>query len=221
MTRTASARLKLTVALWGVILALVVVCAVSVGAALHQSAAAADRSGPGSPPPRPGTAAPAQGDAEASADGVVTEEDGILPAGVSVFDDAYPGVARLSPELGDALRRAADDAAQQGVVIHVNSGWRSPEYQDQLLQDAVSDYGSEAEAARWVATAATSAHVAGEAVDIGSFDAVAWMSTHGAAYGLCQTYSNESWHFELRPDAVRGGCPTPYADPTQDPRMQG
>ena len=222
MTRTASARLKPSVALWGLILALVIVCAVSVGAALHQSAAGADRSAPGGPlPQEPGTAAPARGGPEVVADGVVTEEDGILPDGVSVFDDAYPGIARLSADLRAALRRAADDAAQQGVVIHMNSGWRSPEYQDRLLQDAVSDYGSEAEAARWVATAATSAHVAGEAVDIGSFDAVAWMSTHGAAYGLCQTYSNESWHFELRPDAVRGGCPAPYADPTQDPRMQG
>ncbi|MFK4835219.1 M15 family metallopeptidase [Microbacterium sp. ZW T2_14] len=221
MNRTASARLKPSVALWGLILALVIACAVSVGAALHQSAAGADRSVPGSSlPQEPGPVEPARG-AEVVADGVVTEEDGILPDGVSVFDDAYPGIARLSGELGDALRRAAEDAAREGVVIHVNSGWRSPEYQDQLLQDAVSDYGSKAEAARWVATAATSAHVAGEAVDIGSFDAVAWMSTHGAAYGLCQTYSNESWHFELRPDAVRGGCPSPYADPTQDPRMRG
>ncbi len=155
------------------------------------------------------------------ADGAITDADGLLPGGVTVSDGAHAGIARLAPALLDALRQASEDAGQQGVVIHVNSGWRSAEYQDQLLQQAVAQYGSEAEAARWVATAATSAHVAGEAIDIGSFDAVAWLSTHGAGYGLCQTYENESWHFELRADAISRGCPAPYADPTADPRMQG
>jgi hypothetical protein len=39
------------------------------------------------------------------------------------------------------------------------------------------------------------------------------------AYGLCQSYGNEPWHYELRPDAVDDGCPPIYADPTEDPRM--
>ena len=93
-------------------------------------------------------------------------------------------------------------------------------YQDQLLREAVSKYGSEAEAARWVATADTSAHVSGDAVDIGTDDAAAWLSEHGAGYGLCQIYGNEPWHYELRPDAIVSGCPAMYADPTHDPRMQ-
>ena len=60
----------------------------------------------------------------------------------------------------------------------------------------------EDEAARWVATPATSAHVSGDAVDIGHADAAAWLSKHGAEYGLCQIYRNEPWHYELRPDAA-------------------
>jgi hypothetical protein len=36
----------------------------------------------------------------------------------------------------------------------------------------------------------------------------------------CQIYSNESWHYELRPQAIDHGCPPMYADPTHDPRMQ-
>ena len=48
----------------------------------------------------------------------------------------------------------------------------------------------------------------------------AWLSEHGAAYGLCQIYGNEPWHYELRPEAVDHGCPPMYADPTHDPRMQ-
>jgi hypothetical protein len=46
------------------------------------------------------------------------------------------------------------------------------------------------------------------------------LSAHGAKYGLCQIYSNESWHYELRPQAIDRGCPPMYADPTHDPRMQ-
>ena len=60
----------------------------------------------------------------------------------------------------------------------------------------------------------------GSAIDLGHGDAAAWLSKHGAAYGLCRIYGNESWHYELRPAAVDHGCPPVYADPTQDPRMQ-
>ena len=154
------------------------------------------------------------------AHGPVTEADGDLPDGVSVFDNGYPGVANLDLDLLLALREATTHAAADGIEVFVNSGWRSPDYQDQLLREAVSEYGSAAEAARWVATADTSPHVSGNAVDIGSFDAMAWMSEHGAEYGLCRIYANESWHFELRPEAFDGGCPPTYADPTYDPRMQ-
>ena len=153
-------------------------------------------------------------------DGAVTEADGALPDSVTVFDDEYPGVANLDPDLLQALREAATDAADDGVNFYVNSGWRSPEYQDQLLREAVSRYGSEKEAARWVATADTSAHVSGDAIDIGPLDATAWLSEHGAKYGLCQIYSNEPWHYELRPKAIDRGCPRTYADTAHDPSLQ-
>jgi hypothetical protein len=155
-------------------------------------------------------------------DGVVDEADGFIPDGarVSVFDEEIPAVGRLDPGLVDALRRTATDAAADGVGLRINSGWRSPEYQQQLLRDAVAEYGSQAEAARWVSTAETSAHVSGDAVDIGPPSAAAWLSEHGAPHGLCQIYSNEPWHYELRPEAVDDGCPPMYADPTEDPRMQ-
>jgi hypothetical protein len=150
----------------------------------------------------------------------VTIADGAVPDGVTVFNDEIPAVADLDPNLLGALRNAATDADSDGVRFVVNSGWRSPQYQEQLLQEAISQYGSEQEAARWVATPNTSAHVSGHAVDIGPSDATAWLSSHGAAYGLCQIYANEPWHYELRPEAVDHGCSPPYADPTQDPRMQ-
>jgi D-alanyl-D-alanine carboxypeptidase len=148
------------------------------------------------------------------------EADGAVSDGTTVFDDEIPGLANLDPALLGAVRQAATDAADDGVEFFVESGWRSPEYQDRLLREAVSKYGSEEEAARWVATPDTSAHVSGDAVDIGPSDAAAWLSEHGAEYGLCQIYGNEPWHYELRPEAIDHGCPPIYADPTQDPRMQ-
>ncbi|MEB8337789.1 M15 family metallopeptidase [Streptomyces endophyticus] len=146
--------------------------------------------------------------------------DGAVSGDVTVFDDTTPAVGRLDPDLLKALRQAATDASVDGVTFYVNSGWRSPEYQNRLLSEAVSTYGSEAEAARWVATADTSPHVSGDAVDLGRSDATAWLAEHGAAYGLCRIYGNEPWHYELRTEAAVHGCPAPYADPTEDPRMQ-
>lgn len=156
---------------------------------------------------------------EAAAPRDVTQADGLLPAGATPSDTRYPGIANLRPDLLAALRRAAADAAAAGVRLDVTSGWRSATYQNRLLSEAVATYGSPAEAARWVA-ATTSSHVSGSAVDVGPSAAASWLARHGAAYGLCQTYRNEPWHYELRPAAVRTGCPAMYADPTQDPRLQ-
>jgi LAS superfamily LD-carboxypeptidase LdcB len=143
----------------------------------------------------------------------------VVHGDVTVFA-AVPAVAKLDPALRSALRRAARVAARDGVHFYVDSGWRSPAYQEQLLQQAISKYGSREKAARWVATPDTSAHVSGEAVDIGHVAARRWLARHGAAYGLCRIYRNEPWHVELRPGAVKQGCPRMYADPTHDPRMQ-
>jgi D-alanyl-D-alanine carboxypeptidase len=147
------------------------------------------------------------------------EATGAVRRGVTVFDADNPAVTNLDPDLLHALRQAARAAADHGVEIVVNSGWRSPKYQDRLLRQAVSKYGSEEQAARWVATAGTSSHVSGHAVDIGPSRATAWLSRHGSRYRLCQIYRNEPWHYELRPETIRGGCPSMYADPRHDPRM--
>ena len=165
---------------------------------------------PGAPGERPALPDP----------GALGEADGAVPDGTTVFDDEVPGVANLDPDLLSALRRAATDAANDGVELLVDSGWRSPAYQERLLHEAVAQYGSEAEAERWVATPDTSTHVSADAVDIGPSDATAWLSERGAEYGLCQIYANEPWHYELRPEATDHGCPSMYADPTHDPRME-
>jgi len=151
----------------------------------------------------------------------LTEADGVIrdEGAVSVFDET-PAVTNLDSDLLAAVRSAATAAEADGVRVHVNSGWRSAAYQQVLRQDAVAEYGSEEEAARWVATPENSEHVSGDAVDLGPVAAQDWLSRNGDEFGLCQIYANERWHFELRPAAVANGCPLMYDDPTADPRTQ-
>jgi zinc D-Ala-D-Ala carboxypeptidase len=218
--RTAGRRTRSTI-----LAALVVVSGALIGLLAYQplTSSSSSSSSSSSPTTVASPTDPPQGDrhrAPGEADGVVDQADGVVPDGVTVFDDEFPAVANLDPDLLGALRQAATDAADDGAGFVVNSGWRSPEYQEQLLREAVSEYGSEEEAARWVATADTSLHVSGDAVDIGPVLALAWLSEQGDDYGLCQIYSNEPWHYELRPEADDDGCPPMYADATHDPRMQ-
>jgi len=203
--------------------ALVVAGAAVVGTLVHDSASAStvhDSPSAAAVHDSPSAAASSTPTGEAAAPPDVTQADGLLPAGVTPSDTRYPGIANLRPDLLAALRRAAADAAAAGVRLDVTSGWRSAAYQSRLMSHAVATYGSAAEAARWVAGPTTSSHVSGGAVDVGPTAAASWLARHGAAHGLCQTYRNEPWHYELRPAAVRSGCPAMYADPTQDPRLQ-
>ncbi|MCD4534597.1 M15 family metallopeptidase [Nocardioides sp. cx-169] len=129
----------------------------------------------------------------------------------SAFDTSRAGVARLDPDLREAVQTAARDARRAGVPMVVTSGWRSREHQQRLYDEAVATYGSDEEARRYVATPDTSAHVTGDAVDLGPTDALSWLSQHGSRYGLCQTFANEMWHYELS-TSPGGECPPMLAD---------
>nr|WP_264067104.1 M15 family metallopeptidase [Mycolicibacterium komossense] len=134
--------------------------------------------------------------------------DGSLPNGdaLTPFDVQDPAVGRLDPALLAAIQNAATAAAADGITMTITSGWRSPEFQQQLLDDAVQTYGSFAAARQYVQTPAMSKHVIGEAVDIGGQDADRWLIANGTRFGLCQIYANELWHFELAADG-QGNCP--------------
>lgn len=201
-------------------LVLVILVALAVQQSLSAASADAGLTVP-SPAPTPVPELPSAGSgADAGADH--GDADGTIADGdqPTVFDVHRPGVGNLDPALLDALQRAATDAAADGVELRVNSGWRSEALQERMLQEAIAEYGSEAEARRWVATPQTSAHVSGDAVDLGPLPALDWLAQRGWHYGLCQTYANESWHYELRPEAADDGCPQMYVDPTEDPRMR-
>ncbi|MDQ1724181.1 MAG: zinc D-Ala-D-Ala carboxypeptidase [Frankiaceae bacterium] len=127
------------------------------------------------------------------------------------FNVDRPTIGNLDPDLLDAISAAARDARDDGVGMVITSGWRSRAHQQRLFAEAVSTYGSEQEARRYVATPDTSAHVTGDAVDIGPTDADDWLSQHGSDYGLCQIFANEIWHFELV-TTPGGRCPDVLPD---------
>ncbi|WP_269205274.1 D-alanyl-D-alanine carboxypeptidase family protein [Motilibacter aurantiacus] len=100
----------------------------------------------------------------------------------------------------------------------MTSGWRSARHQRRLFDRAVAQYGSREAASRWVLPPDDSAHVRGQAVDVGPAEGMAWLEERGAAYGLCRRYANEPWHFE--PLTEPGGtCPAlePYSVPSGGP----
>ena len=149
------------------------------------------------------------------------EADSAVPDGTTVFDDEIPGVANLDSDLLGALRQAATDAADDGVEFVVDSGWRSPEYQEQLLRRGGrrSTAQKRKPPAGWppptrLRTCRGTRSTSGPPMPRRG------CPQHGAEYGLCQIYGNEPWHYELRPEAGDHGCPPMYADPTHDPRMQ-
>ena len=125
---------------------------------------------------------------------------------LSPYDVADPAVGNLDPALRIAVQQATVAAAADGVTMTITSGWRSPEFQQQLLDDAIATYGSLAAARQYVQTPEHSHHVLGQAVDMGGAGADQWLIANGARFGLCQIYANELWHFELATDAA-GICP--------------
>jgi D-alanyl-D-alanine carboxypeptidase len=151
--------------------------------------------------------------AEASAPFLPDASSGHVAEGtvVTLADASLPAIAKLDPALREALRLAEADALADGIRFEVTSGWRSDRYQQWLLEDAIERYGSEETARRFVATPDASRHVTGDAVDIVPLDAQLWLSQHGWRYGLCQTYANERWHFELA-TAPGSTCPEMKAD---------
>ena len=122
------------------------------------------------------------------------------PTGVGDVDSLTPPVRR-------AIGLAIEAARADGVDLRVTSGWRSRDHQQRLYEQAVAKYGSPAAARRWVLPPGESAHVRGEAVDVGPAEGAAWLERHGVRWGLCRRYANEPWHFERLAAAKGSACP--------------
>ncbi len=131
---------------------------------------------------------------------VTAEAPGVAPTGSGDTD-------HLAPRLHRAVIRAVAAAAADGVDLSVTSGWRSAEHQQELFDAAVRKYGSRREASHWVLPPGQSAHVRGEAVDVGPQAGATWLQDNGVRFGLCRRYDNEYWHFELLAATPGSSCP--------------
>lgn len=124
---------------------------------------------------------------------------------------AEPRSTGIDPELQRRFDAAQAAAAARGLSLTITSGRRTVQEQQELVDEAVVEHGSVAEAHKWVLPPERSAHVAGTAIDVGNQQAAQWLADHQRKFGLCRTYANEWWHFELVGD-VGEACPRMYPD---------
>ncbi|PWD52646.1 peptidase M15 [Serinibacter arcticus] len=121
-----------------------------------------------------------------------------------------PGAEGLDAELLARFDVAREAAAADGIELRITSGRRSAAEQQRLLDEAIARDGLD-RARRTVLPPEVSAHVAGTAIDVGPREGAAWLEERSSEVGLCRTYENEWWHFELV-GAVGERCPTMRAD---------
>lgn len=122
----------------------------------------------------------------------------------------------FSTALANMLAAAPPEIASQ---LRIGSGYRSPERQSELYEAALSKYGSEAEARRWVAPPGRSNHNHGAAADLKYLDPSAreWAHANASQFGLAFPLSNEPWHVE--PMGQRDGTKLPQQQ--QAPTVAG
>jgi hypothetical protein len=127
--------------------------------------------------------------------------------------DSFSGMQpQFSSALANLFASAPDDIRSQ---LQVKSGYRSPERQAELYQQALRKYGSPEAARKWVAPPGNSQHNHGNAADLGylSPDALNWARANAGKFGLSFPLSNENWHIELA--GARGGhAPAAGSAPT-------
>ncbi|MCC2316813.1 D-alanyl-D-alanine carboxypeptidase family protein [Cellulomonas chengniuliangii] len=160
----------------------------------------------------------AASDAAEDAGGAVIEQDRIVATGSAdpaPMDEGKagtdPALAGVDAELARRVSSAQGAAAAEGVVVAITSAKRSAEEQQALVDAAITRYGSQEEASRWVLPPEASSHVTGLAVDVGPTEGALWLGEHGLDFGLCRAYANEMWHFEMLPEGT-STCPPMHED---------
>lgn len=128
-----------------------------------------------------------------------------LIGGAAARPDSLTGFdPRLNDRLGQMFVAAPPEVRE---VLRISSGYRSPEKQAQLWQEALTKYGSPEAARKWVAPPGKSNHNHGTAADLKYLAPTAqqWAHANAANYGLAFPLSNEPWHIEIA--EARGGKP--------------
>lgn len=134
---------------------------------------------------------------------------------VSGYGGKRISLHRLAASAWRALVSAARADGIAGPLLLPTSGYRSPETQETLWQNALKKYGSPEAARKWVAPPGSSAHQTGRAIDLyvggknsssevahlRTLPAYKWLVAHAERFGF-YPYAQEPWHWEYNPPAA-------------------
>ncbi len=116
---------------------------------------------------------------------------GSMPATASGGGYSGPLVYRtgegMRPDVAAAFDRMARAASYAGIVLVVNSGFRSDAEQAALFAAHPDP--------TWVAPPGHSLHRCATELDLGPESAYGWLAANAARFGLVQRYSWEAWHY--------------------------
>ena len=93
----------------------------------------------------------------------------------------------MRPDVGAAFDRMAAAAADAGLTLVVNSGFRSDAEQAALFAAHPDP--------RWVAPPGQSLHRCATELDLGPESAYGWLAANASRFGFAQRYSWEAWHY--------------------------
>lgn len=93
----------------------------------------------------------------------------------------------MRPDVAAAFDQMAADAAKDGLVLVVNSGFRSDAEQAALFAANPDP--------TWVAPPGKSLHRCATELDLGPESAYAWLADNATRFGFVQRYSWEAWHY--------------------------
>jgi hypothetical protein len=131
---------------------------------------------------------------EASAEAEAAAPAGAMPALPAVASGGgYSGPLTyrqgegMRPDVAGAFDRMAAAAAEAGIGLVVNSGFRSDAEQAALFAANPDP--------RWVAPPGHSLHRCATELDLGPDSAYSWLAANAARFGFVQRYSWEAWHY--------------------------
>ena len=108
----------------------------------------------------------------------------------------------LRSDAAKAFRAMQADANSDGVLLKVNTAFRTQAEQEKLYADFKAGVRTAV-----AAEPGFSNHQGGIAVDIetagGANAAFRWLTANAAKYSYVRTVRSEPWHWEYRPDLVR------------------
>ena len=131
---------------------------------------------------------------------------------VEVGPNLVGRMQRLAPEAADRWRQMVAEAAQDGIRLLIVSGFRSFDYQAQLIRKKLAAGHRIGDILKVNAAPGFSQHHTGRAIDVASpgsrplteefenSDAFRWLGENGRRFGFSMTYPRDNrWGFVYEP----------------------